>query len=240
MESDLDKHVVTYAGKSIYDFDNEISLNWYANRIIEFTKNANSILELGLGHGFTAQILSKAYNKHCVLEGSIAVIENFKERFPNCDIQIINTYFETFQSDEKYDVIVMGFILEHVENPIRVLKHFKQYLSPAGKIFIAVPNAEAMNRRLGKYAGFLDDLKELSKNDIDSGHRRYYTVDSLKSDIQKAGYSIDKVEGILLKPFTTSQILSLNLGKKVIEGLCQMGVSYPELSLGILVEGKIK
>ncbi|SFL45262.1 class I SAM-dependent methyltransferase [Pelosinus propionicus] len=240
MKNELDEHVIAYEGKTIYDFDNEILLNWYPRRIIELTKETDSILELGLGHGFTAHIFSKIYKKYCVLEGSPAVIKNFRKNFSNCELQIIETYFESFKSNEKFDVIVMGFILEHVENPVRILNHFKQFLSPNGKIFIAVPNAEAMNRRLGRYAGFLADMQELSQNDLDLGHKRFYTVDSLKKEMKDTGFSIERIEGIYLKPFTTSQILSLNLDKKVIEGLCEMGINYPELSCGILAEGKIK
>ena len=59
MKNQLDKYIMAYEGKTIYDFDNDILLNWYPKRIIELTKGATSILELGLGHGFTVQIFSK-------------------------------------------------------------------------------------------------------------------------------------------------------------------------------------
>lgn len=240
MKNELDEHVIAYEGKTIYDFDNEILLNYYPKRIIELTNGTNSILELGLGHGFTAQVFSKVYKKHCILEGSSAVIDNYRKKFPDCKVEIIQTYFENFESDEKFDVIVLGFILEHVDNPVGILKHFKKFLSPNGRIFIAVPNAESMNRRLGHHAGFLSDMFELSQNDFDLGHKRFYTVDALKNDMQDAGFCVERLEGIYLKPFTTSQIMSLDLDEKVISGLCQLGVEYPELSCGILAEGKIQ
>lgn len=240
MKNNLDEHVIAYQNKSIYDFDNEIMLTWYANRIIESCDISMSLLELGLGHGFTTNIFNQYFSTHTVLDGSKDVIDNFQEKFPNCKTKIIKTYFEDFECDEKFDVIVLGFILEHVDNPEQILLKYKNFLKPEGKIFITVPNAEVMNRRLGNHAGFLPDMHKLSTNDIDLGHKRFYTVKSLTEAMTNNGISIERMEGIYLKPFTTSQILSLNLDEKVIEGLCQLGIKYPELSCGILSEGTIK
>src|SRR3989344_4076050 len=148
MKNILDSHVSAYEGKTMYDFDNKIMLNWYPQRIIKFTKNAKSILELGLGHGFSTRIFSKKYKRHVVLEGSAAVIKFFKKQFPDCKSQIIKVYFENYTSNEKFDVIVLGFILEHVDNPFDILTKYKKFLSKNGKMFITVPNAEVLNRRL--------------------------------------------------------------------------------------------
>ena len=50
MENILDNHAKAYEGEIQYDFDNEILLNWYPHRILEHSKEAKSLLELGLGH----------------------------------------------------------------------------------------------------------------------------------------------------------------------------------------------
>ena len=240
MKNKLDLHLAAYQGENLYDFDNEILLNWYPQRIVENSRNADSLLELGLGHGFTTNIFNGNYNRHVVLEGSPAVIDNFKEKFPNCTAQIVETYFEKFSTEEQFNVIVMGFILEHVDDPFEILDRYKRFLLPDGKIFLAVPNAEVLNRRLGYLAGQLGNLETLSEHDLLLGHKRYYTVTSLTAEIESAGFQIDKIEGIYLKPFTTSQIISLNLNEKVIRALCETGVAYPELSCGILAEISVR
>lgn len=240
MKNKLDEHVIAYKGKNIYDFDNEIMLTWYANRIIECCQSSMSLLDLGLGHGFTTNIFDEFFKSYTILDGSQEVINNFRKKFPECETKIINTYFEDFECNEKFDLIVLGFILEHVDDPEAILLKYKTFLKPEGKLFIAVPNAEAMNRRLGDYAGFLEDVHELSQNDLDLGHKRFYTVDSLKETMGNTGFLIERIEGVYLKPLTTSQILSLNLDKKIIDGLCKLGVNYPELSCAILSEGRIK
>ena len=61
-------------------------------------------------------------------------------------------------------------------------------------------------------------------------------MQSLKKDVEDAGYSIKSIEGIYLKPITTSQMLSLNLDARVIQALCQIAIEYPELSCGMMAE----
>jgi SAM-dependent methyltransferase len=239
MENSLDAYAKAYEGHIQYDFDNEILLKWYPQRILHHAKEAGSLLELGLGHGYTADIFSRYFSPHIVIDGSHAVIENFRKKYPDCTAEIVESFFEEYDGDRQFDLIVMGFILEHVDDPVRVMAHFKKFLAPGGRMFIAVPNAEVLNRRLGHIAGLLPDVLALSENDHLLGHKRYYTVDSLKADVKKAGYQVERMEGIYLKPVTTAQMLSLNFDKKIINAFCEVGINYPELSCGILAEIKI-
>jgi SAM-dependent methyltransferase len=236
MGNTLDTHVGAYRGENLYDFDNEVLLTWYPHRVLRKLGAARSLLELGLGHGFTANIFAGRFDRHVVLEGSSAVIRNFREQFPECGARIVETYFEAFSTDEKFDVIVLGFVLEHVDDPVKVLRHYRGFLAPGGRMFVAVPNAEVLNRRLGHLAGLLDDMSALSENDLQQGHKRYYTVASLTDEVRQAGYGIVWMEGVYLKPLTTSHIMSLQLDRKIIRALCEVGVDYPELSCGILAE----
>src|SRR5579863_4603368 len=165
--NDLDKYLEAYEGNIQYDFDNEILLNWYPRRILEFSKTTDSLLELGLGHGYSSNIFSNFFRRHVVLEGSHAVIKNFQNKYPGCTSEIVETFFEDFNNDEKFDVVVMGFILEHVNDPVEILMHFRKYLTPVnGNMFISVPNAEVLNRRLGHIAGMLPDILTMSENDV--------------------------------------------------------------------------
>jgi 2-polyprenyl-3-methyl-5-hydroxy-6-metoxy-1,4-benzoquinol methylase len=234
MNNKLDGHVEAYEGRSIYDFDNSILLNWYPERVIAATSGAQSLLELGLGHGITARQFLPHFKRYLVLEGSSAVIANFNKRFPECPVEIIETFFEEFDTKEQFDVIVLGFVLEHVDDPQQILKHFRSFLKPGGDMFVAVPNAEVLNRRLGHHAGLLPDMHELSENDLIQGHKRYYSVASFTEELETAGYAIKRMEGVYLKPLTTSQMLSLNLSPAIINAMCEVGVDYPELSCGLL------
>lgn len=236
MGNALDDHVRAYQGENIYDFDNLIQLKWYPERIAQFSSGTASLLELGLGHGITADAFGRHFKRHVVIDASPAVIENFRQRFPESKAEIVESYFESFETDERFDVIVFGYILEHVDDPVLILKHFRQFLAQGGRMFVAVPNAEVLNRRLGHLAGMLPDMQVLSEHDLLLGHKRYYTVETLRKDVEESGYEIKRLEGIYLKPLTTRQMISLDLDERIIQALCQAAIEYPELSCGILAE----
>ena len=80
MDNILDTHVQAYQGNNIYDFDNEIQLKWYPQRIMSLVEGAESLLELGLGHGITATTFSPHFKRHVVIDASPAVIQNFKQK----------------------------------------------------------------------------------------------------------------------------------------------------------------
>ena len=54
-----------------------------------------------------------------MLEGSPAVIANFRKKSPDCRAEIIETYFESFESNEQFDIIVMGFVSSTLTIPPR-------------------------------------------------------------------------------------------------------------------------
>jgi len=233
----LDNNADAYKKDFKYDFDNDIMLKYYPKRIIRKLKKG-SFLELGLGHGYTINEFFKYVDKYTILEGSKAVISNFTNNEPKlCKyVNIIETYFEEFQTDIKYDNIVMGFILEHVDDPHLIIRKYKNLLSKDGKMFIAVPNAESLHRQIGFHAGYMDHLKTLSEADILLGHKRYYDKKELIQLAHVHQMKVLSIEGILLKPLMTSQLQSLALPKEILNGMLEMGLKYPELSNAILME----
>lgn len=238
----IDQSMSAYSKENVYDFDNNIILHEYPQMIADrlgggIELKDKSLLELGLGHGYSAlEFKGLVGGRHTVLEGDSAIIEKFNHEHPGHGIQIIETYFEDFETEGKYDIIVAGFVLEHVADPLQIIKKYMTYLDENGRMFIAVPNAEALNRRLGYEAGLISALGKLSQMDIELGHKRYFTVSSLSKMIMEAEMKLTGMEGIYLKPFTTRQILSLDLDGSILKAMCKVGRKYPELSLGILAE----
>lgn len=235
----IDQDVNVYSKGNIYEYDNNIISDYYPRRIIELVGEKNSTcLELGIGYGTTTEIFSSFFDQYTVLEGDRKMIDRYHSMHPNTNAKIIETYFEDWNTRDTFDVIILGFILEHVEEPDKILKKYASFLSEGGKMYITVPNAESLNRRIGKEAGILQDILELSENDIRFGHKRYYTLDSLRKEIlaDNIGLKITKEEGIYLKPITTTQMMSLGLSDDIINSFLKVGRDYPELCLGLMIE----
>ena len=240
MSQNLDSYVGAYGQDFAYAFDNAIMLNWYPKRIMALSKKEDRVLELGIGHGYTSNLFAQFYSRYSVIDGSESVIAQFRKQYPLSGAQIVQSFFEEYDTAEKFDVMVMGFVLEHVHSPQKILRHFRQFLGPGGRCFIAVPNAESLHRRFGHEAGLLPDLMALSDGDKALGHLRLYTVASLSRELEECGYRVVAKEGIFLKPLTTRQIASLDLGADILDGMCKVGVGYPELSNGLLFEAELQ
>ena len=235
MKNSLDDHINAYHDEFKYSIDNKLILNWYPERITEKMNNG-SLLELGIGHGYTVNKFYNMVDSYKIIEGSQKVINFFKKRYAFPKLDIVKCFFENFDTNEKFDNIVMGFILEHVDAPDFIITKYKKFLAKNGKLFIAVPNSDALNRRIGFEAGLLDDLKHLSKADKLLGHKRYFNLSKLEKLVENSGMRVVSTEGIFLKPITTDQIRTLGFDDNILKAFFKVGINYPELCVAILME----
>jgi SAM-dependent methyltransferase len=219
--------------------ENNLILPWYAQRIVKRFGRCDALLELGLGHGFTPGILTGACDRHVIVEGSPAVIDLFKRNYPESPVDIVHSFFETFEPRETFDVIVMGFVLEHVDDPELIVKRYKRFLRPNGRLFIAVPNAKSLNRRLGLALGKIDDIYALNENDIALGHKRQFCRETLSGLIVQSGYRIVSEEGVYLKPLPLSVLQTLDDVQGNLHAMLEVGVDFPDLCVALLTEAVV-
>ena len=222
--------------------ENDLMLNWYPNRILKRLEGSGlrSLLELGLGHGYTSVLFNRFFKRHVIVEGSSVVIDIFKENNKGLNIEIVESYFENFSTQEKFDVIIMGFVLEHVDDPGVILDRFKKFLAPGGRLFVAVPNAKSLNRRLGLELGMIDDIYDLNENDLALGHQRQFCRETLKSLLSEHGLEADWEEGIYLKPLPLAFIQQLPRFRDNLQAMLEVGVDFPDLCVGLLMEVREK
>ncbi|WP_417447268.1 MULTISPECIES: class I SAM-dependent methyltransferase [Gammaproteobacteria] len=221
--------------------ENELILNWYPPRILRRLEGASpsSLLELGLGHGYTTALFNRHFQRHVVLEGSSVVIDLFRDNYPGLNIELVEGYFEHFDSSEQFDVLLMGFILEHVDDPSLILRRFRDNLRPGGRLYVAVPNAKSLNRRLGLAMGKIGDIYELNANDHALGHQRQFCRDTLKALLQAEGYEVTWEEGIYLKPLPLGYMQPMPEFEENLLAMCEVGVDFPDLCVGLLMEVQV-
>ena len=134
---------------------------------------------------------------------------------------------EDFGTERRFDTIIFSHVLEHVAAPVAVLHRLGALLTPAGRLFVTVPNAEAPSRRIAVKMGVLDHLEAMSPDDEAAGHRRVYRLDTLCRDVRAAGLAIEHTGGIFFKPLANFQFNALMHGPLVgdafMEGCYQLG-----------------
>ena len=84
----LDGYVDAYRPEFAYAFDNDLILNWYPHRVVE-KAGIGSLLELGVGHGYSTRIFRNHFDRHVIIDGSPKIIEKF--RLENPDLNSISS-----------------------------------------------------------------------------------------------------------------------------------------------------
>lgn len=190
-------------------------------------------LELGCSDGFMTEMLASNLERLDVVDGSPTFLEEAsKRKLPNVKFNL--ALFEEFKTSTRYDFVFASYILEHVLDPVAVMKMARGVLKPDGLLMIVVPNARALSRQLALHMGFMKDLKQLSPNDHNHGHRRVYDRVDLNRDIAAAGFDLVAQGGIMLKILADFQMDKLiddgTLKQEQIDGLYSLGLEYPDLT----------
>jgi len=194
--------------------------------------NGEKCLELGCGDGKGTEFLLPYFEKIFTVNGSSKLINSLKRKIKSKRVITHVSLFEEYNPNEQFDTIIMGHILEHVKDPVLILKRVKKWVKKNGVILIDVPNANSLHRQVGVKMGLLKRVTDLNEQDKKIGHRRVYTIDTLKKDIQKAGLKIRKLGGIFLKPLSNKQIEE-HWDDKMINAFYELGKEYPEIAAEI-------
>lgn len=191
-------------------------------------------LELGSADGIMTARLCKEFEKVTVVDGSDIFLSRIKETLKADNVELRCSLFEKFTTEERYNTIFMTHILEHLDNPVAVLKRSKQWLAENGHILIAVPNANSIHRHIGVKMGMLPENDALNEQDKILGHQRVYTPELLKQHIEEAGLKTKHFGGIMLKPISNRQ-MEKDWSEELIDAFFALGEDMPELCSEIYI-----
>lgn len=105
------------------------------------------ILELGAAYGdFLVKLRDRGWETFGI-EISEDAVKIAQEKN---NINIYNGTLETFETNEKFDVICMFQTLEHLANPKYIIEKSYQLLNLGGIIVIEVPNVKAFDLKINK------------------------------------------------------------------------------------------
>lgn len=181
-------------------------------------------LELGPAEGEMTKYLINDFSSLTVVEGSKELLSRIPER-PN--LHKVNSLFEDYQPQKHFNTIIIEHVLEHVERPVEFLQRVKQWLAPGGKVLLSVPNGNSIHRLVAVKMGLLKHPCELNARDHALGHRRVYTLDTVKADILESGLKLTEIGGVFLKPLSNKQIQD-QWTEEMIQGFYELGKDLPE------------
>jgi 2-polyprenyl-3-methyl-5-hydroxy-6-metoxy-1,4-benzoquinol methylase len=232
--------------KYSYNFDFDVMHNYMLKSFIPFFKEGN-FLELGSYKGdFTKKFLPYFKDITCV-EASDEAIKIAKGVIGD-KVKYVNGLFEDISLTSKYDNIVLTHVLEHITDPVAVLKKInEEWLSDSGRFFLVCPNANAPSRQIAVKMGLITHNCAVTPAEKEHGHQITYTIDTLERDARLAGLNVIHRSGIFFKAlanFQWDRLLNTDIiTKEYLEGCYQLGQQYPDLCSSIFLmceKGKSK
>jgi 2-polyprenyl-3-methyl-5-hydroxy-6-metoxy-1,4-benzoquinol methylase len=224
--------------KYAYTFDFDV-LHPYMIRSFEPFFNKGNLLELGSYKGnFTTRLLSHFNDITCV-EASDAAIEEARKKLGN-KVKFVNSLFETVTLPNRYDNIVLTHVLEHLDDPVLVLKRINdEWLAKDGRFFLVCPNANAPSRQIAVKMGLITHNSAVTPAEAGHGHRCTYSLDTLERDAVAAGLKVVYRSGIFFKAlanFQWDRLLQTDIiSKEYLEGCYKLGQQYPDLCSSIFL-----
>ncbi len=224
--------------KYAYNFDFDVMHPFMLKAFIPFFKSGN-FLELGSFKGdFTRRFLPHFDDITCV-EASDEAVQAAKNEFGN-RVKFFNALFEEVNLPVKYDNIVLTHVLEHIDDPIGLMKRINnEWLSDTGRFFLVCPNANAPSRQIAVKMGLITHNSAITPAEAEHGHRITYTLDTLERDAKAAGLKVVHRSGIFFKAlanFQWDRLLNTDIiSPQYLEGCYELGQHYPDLCSSIFL-----
>lgn len=130
----------TYTASELNYFRAKIGQRWAVIR--RFIAGPGSLLDVGCGEGYTLAFFRELGWTVRGLDYSSAGIES---KNPQCrDALVTGDLFrlieQEFLSGNRYELIWLQNVLEHVIDPVRLLDELRRIVSPGGMLVVTVPN----------------------------------------------------------------------------------------------------
>ncbi len=182
------------------------------DKLIRFNdNNRGNFLDIGCGEGY---VLLEALKLGWKTYG-LDISDN---RMPEAKVTEINFLNSDILSaklpDNFFDCVYADSMLEHVINPMAILKEINRISKKGALLYIAVPNEDCLKNDIVKTIGFMTGKRKLSSKQKPFKHPYHvvgFNKDSIKFAIEKANYEIESFRNFAMRNvFLTAKFPSRN------------------------------
>lgn len=172
------------------------SVNYYSYTRKEILpmlpENISKVLEIGCGAGNTLAFVKQL--KDCEWAGGVEICSSAaKEALGKVDmvltgnIESINLEIEP----NSLDLILCLDVLEHLIDPLAVLKKLYEITKPGGTVIIILPNVRYYKASFNLL--FLDKWDYTEEGVLDKSHLRFFVKDTAVKLLKSSGYELEKI-----------------------------------------------
>lgn len=158
------------------------SLNMQKKLVKKYLEQGKKILEIGCGNGLLLKNLEILGYDVSGMEPSFSAAELAKSKG-------LKVYCESFPGkllkDKKFDLIIMSHVLEHLVDPIYIVKEIKKYLNPDGLFLLIQTNYNSIIPKLQKRNWYAW---------VPEQHYWHFTPKGLVDILEREGFCVQKIE----------------------------------------------
>jgi 2-polyprenyl-3-methyl-5-hydroxy-6-metoxy-1,4-benzoquinol methylase len=190
-------------------------LDFIAEHILERVRekrSAVSILDAGCGNGNISIAMGSLQNNRIIaIDPDTESIKKatHMNSFPN--VSFLAGRLEDLTFSEKFDIVICSEVLEHLQQPAKMLNGIKQVLKADGTLLLTIPNGfaplEIINQiqsktrhgRFGKWIGTVKTKIKKNRNvgvqssNIDTPHVQFFTLKRFKKMLYRSDIDVVSV-----------------------------------------------
>jgi 2-polyprenyl-3-methyl-5-hydroxy-6-metoxy-1,4-benzoquinol methylase len=160
--------------------------------ILHFLSKARKpsrILDIGAADGYLGAILRRG--GHCLvgIESDLRLAEQARTHYEVLHSVDVESFDFPYRGE--FDYILLADVLEHLRDPLAVLRRASSCLSPDGELIISLPNVAHLFVRLSLMLG---RFEYQDRGILDRTHLRFFTLASLRQMMQEASCRIVELQ----------------------------------------------
>lgn len=144
-----------------------------------------SVLDIGCGDGkFVYDAIQRGYNARGV-DLSPDRVRKGRELYDLNESQLTCMNVDEFTSHEKFDIIVLWDIIEHVESPTKILEAIKAISHEETKVFVLTMSLDSITYKMyGQYWNYIYPPQ----------HLNYFSHNTMRELMKKCGFDLIDVQ----------------------------------------------
>lgn len=167
-------------------------------QLLDLVGGSKRVLDIGCSTGYLGEALVAAGCSVSGIEYDEAAAEKARAHLDPVVVADLDRldFVDSFE-DASFDVLVLGDVLEHLADPVAVLRTALRLLAPGGSVVISVPNVTHGSVRLALLQG---RWQYTETGLLDRTHIRFFTRSSLHALLAEAGLVAVDLRGTTADP----------------------------------------